>query len=108
MHSWWNLICDEFIAWKTTNLSWKEIQILDTPIVLLMADTGRNVFTLLFKMRGRLKVMSSSSLISLITTRICSANLRKETSLLMSLEQMIYPQVSTKESNLLTAAYTEE
>jgi hypothetical protein len=70
----------------------KEIRILGISIVLPMADTGRSVFTLLFKIKVQLRGWTTSSFTSLIIIKTCLGHLKKETSQWMSPEQMTYPQ----------------
>jgi hypothetical protein len=40
------------ISVQKLNSSWKKIQIRDISMGLLMADIGKNVFILLYRMRG--------------------------------------------------------
>jgi hypothetical protein len=70
----------------------KEIQMLITSIVWPMADIGRNTFIILFRMKIRLRDLTTSRLISLITTEVCLEHRKKVPSLWMSLKQMIFPK----------------
>jgi hypothetical protein len=46
------------ISGPNLNLSWKEIQIRDTSMVLPMVEIGRNISILYYKMKDGLKAMS--------------------------------------------------
>jgi hypothetical protein len=74
------------------SLSLREIPIQDTFMVLPMADIGRNIFILWFRMMGGFKAMSNLRHILQTITRICLGNRKKVLFLLIRPKQMISPR----------------
>jgi hypothetical protein len=73
-----------------------------------MADTERNLFILLSKMRGLSRVTKILSRILPIIIKGCLGLPRKVTSLWMRPKQTIYPRFPLRKINFLTALYAEE